>query len=91
MKTQRWHLQGNKQALDARNCSARDARRVLCRTEPPAASVCLFLVCSSVTSGQSSGKKKKKEKNRPPPAEQALNQNKAEAAAKSWEALLFNA
>jgi len=36
-------------------------------------------------------KKKKKEKNRPPPAEQALNQNKAEAAAKSWEALLFNA
>ena len=35
--------------------------------------------------------KKKKEKNRPPPAEQALNQNKAEAAAKSWEALLFNA
>lgn len=34
---------------------------------------------------------KKNQPMRPPPAEQPLNQNKAGAAAKSWEALLFNA
>lgn len=49
----------------------------------------LFAAASHLDNHQ--GKKKKKRKNRPPPAEQALNQNKAEAAAKSWEALLFNA
>lgn len=36
-------------------------------------------------------RRKKKKKTLPPPAERPLNQNKAGAAAKSWEALLFNA
>lgn len=36
-------------------------------------------------------KRRKKKNPLPPPAEQPLNQNKAGAAAKSWEALLFNA
>lgn len=54
------------------------------------ASVCLSLVCSSVASGLSSEEEEEK-KTRPPSAEQPLNQNKAGAAAKSWEALLFHA
>lgn len=36
-------------------------------------------------------KRREKKKPLPPPAQQPLNQNKAGAAAKSWEALLFNA
>lgn len=76
--------------LAAQNRSTRDPERLFRRAESPAASVCLSLVCSSITSGRSSEEKGKK-KTLPPPAEQPLNQNKAGAAAKSWEALLFNA
>lgn len=76
--------------MAAQNRSTRDPERLFRRAESPAASVCLSLVCSSITSGRLSEEKGKKT-TLPPPAEQPLNQNKAGAAAKSWEALLFNA